>query len=280
MSVKQDWSGTEKFFSHSWTHIFYFWKLRQIMLGKTTYKLLEELPGKKDIHVMDMGCGSGANLFDVYDACAEFDCVQWYGLDLNQREVAMGADHSAYRVRKRHMKPVRFLSGDIFHLPLSDNSLDIVLSSEVLEHLPDPTPALQEMHRVLKPGGYAMFTTPNPRNLPEMIGYALDRISGGRFKKIYWQGQDKVSAPPLSAEVGFGHVSVHPFSVWRQMFAAAGLPVVRKVRGPMLFGSPFFDRHRFLSGMMITLDPWLDRLPGKFFTATNLGMLCRKSDEE
>ncbi len=48
----------------------------------------------------------------------------------------------------------------------------------------------------------------------------------------------------------------------------------------MLFGSPFFDRHRFLSGMMIALDPWLDRLPGKFFTTTSLGMLCRKNDEE
>lgn len=141
MPIKQDWSGAEKFFSHSWTHIFYFWKLRQIMLGKTTRDLLKGLPDKKNIRVMDLGCGPGTNVFNVYDVCAEFSHVQWYGLDLNQREVALGADRSAYRVRKRNMEPIRFLSGDIFHLPLPDNSLDIVLSSEVVEHLPDPIPA-------------------------------------------------------------------------------------------------------------------------------------------
>jgi len=57
---------------------------------------------------MDLGCGSGTNLFDVYDACAEFNHVRWYGLDLNQREVAMGAERSAYRVCERQMKPVCF----------------------------------------------------------------------------------------------------------------------------------------------------------------------------
>ncbi len=183
------------------------------MLGKTTRDLLDAWPDKENIRVMDLGCGPGTNVFDVYDVCAEFNHVQWYGLDLNQREVALGADRSSYRVRERNMKPVRFLNGNIFHLPFPDNSLDIVLSSEVVEHLPDPMPALQEMRRVLKPGGYAMITTPNPRNFPEMAGYALDRVTGGRFKKIYWKGQDKISAPPLSAEVGFGHVSVHPFPV-------------------------------------------------------------------
>jgi len=276
MSGERDWSDAEKFFSRSWTHIFYFWKLRQVMLGKTTRSLLAGM-SEKNIRVMDLGCGPGTNVFDVYDACVEFNHAEWYGLDLNQREAALGADRSAYRVRERNMRPIRFVCGDIFHLPMPDNSLDIVLSSEVVEHLPDPLPAIREMQRVLKPGGYAMVTTPNPRNLPEMAGYALDWVMGGRFKKMYWKGQDEVSAPQLSAEVGFGHVSVHPFPIWRQWLADAGLPVVRKVRGPMLFGSPFFDRHRFLSGMMIALDLWLDWLPGKFFTTTNLGMLCRKN---
>jgi len=90
-------------------------------------------------------------------------------------------------------------------LPSPDNSLDIVLSSEVVEHLPDPMPALKEMRQVLKPGGYAVITTPNPRNLLEMVGYAIDWLTGGWFKKMYWKGQDNISAPLLSAEVGFGH---------------------------------------------------------------------------
>ena len=277
MKQQEDWSQAEKFFSRSWTHIFYFWKLRQVMLAKTVKTLLKQRQAYEETRVVDLGCGPGTNLFDVYDVCADFKRVQWFGLDLNQREVAMGAGRSRYRVQERKMQALHFMAGDIFKLPFADNSVDILISSEVVEHLPDPRPAIAEMQRVLKPNGYAMVTTPNPRNLPEMLGYALDKLTCGAFKKFYWKGQDEVSAPPLDAEVGFGHVSVHPFPVWRDWFEQAGMPVVKKVRGPLVFGSPFFDRQRFLMGMLIMLDPILDRLPFRFLTTTNLGMLCRKS---
>ena len=277
MSDKQDWSSSEKFFARSWSHIFYFWKLRQVMLAKTLKNLLKRNDSDTPIRVVDLGCGPGTNLFDVFDVCADFEHVQWFGLDLNQREAAMGASRINYRVQERNMDAIHFMSGDIFKLPFADNSIDILISSEVVEHLPEPLLALQEMQRVLKPNGYAMVTTPNPRNLPEMVGYALDTITLGGFKKFYWKGQDEVSAPKLSAEVGFGHVSVHPYPVWRDWFEEIGMPVVKKVRGPMLFGSPFFDRNRFLVGLLIMLDPILDWLPFRFLTTTNLGMLCRKS---
>jgi len=71
-------------------------------------------------------------------------------------------------------------------------------------------------------------------------------------------------------------VSVHPFPIWKQWLSQAGLPVVKKVRGPIVFGSPFFDRQRFLLGILIMLDPILDKLPFRFLTTTNLGMLCQK----
>ena len=272
----QDWSDSEKFFTHSWTHVFYLWKLRNIMLGKTAHKLLKAMHDKKTIRVVDLGCGPGMNVFDVHDICAEFEHVRWFGLDLNQRQAALGASRSAFRVSKRGRPPVHFMSGDIFRLPFEDNSVDIIISSEVVEHLPDPMPAICEMARVLKPDGYAMVTTPNPANLPESAGYLLDRLTGGWFKRFYWKGEDEVSAPPLSAEVGFGHVSVHPFRVWQQWFEEARIPVVKKVRGPMVLGSPFFDRHRFLFGLIVALDPLLDVFPCRFWFSSNIGMLCRK----
>ena len=270
------WANAEKFFSRSWTHGFYFWKLRQIMLARTVSRLLAAGEAAQRRCIVDLGCGPGTNLFEIQDACSDIAGIAWFGLDLNVGEAASGASRSRYRADARGLLPVHFMAGDIFKLPFADDSLDIIVSSEVVEHLPDPRPALREMARVLRPGGYVMVTTPNPRNLPELVGYALDRISGGRFKRFYWKGEDAVSAPKLSAAVGFGHVSVHPYHVWRHWLAEAGIPVVRKVRGPMLFGSPFFDRQRWLCGLLIALDPMLDRMPGKFLTTTNLGMLCRK----
>jgi len=226
---KNDWSQAEKFFARSWTHIFYFWKLRQVMLANTVKKLLKQSKDDAPTRIIDLGCGPGTNIFDVYDVCSDFKQVEWFGLDLNQREAAMGSARSKYRVQERDMEAIHFMSGDIFKLPFADSSIDILISSEVVEHLPEPLPALKEMQRVLKPGGYAMVTTPNPRNLPEMLGYALDKITFGGFKNFYWKGQDEVSAPKLSAEVGFGHVSVHPYPIWRDWFEEIGMPVVKKV---------------------------------------------------
>lgn len=46
------------------------------------------------------------------------------------------------------------------HIPLEDNSVDIIISIQVVEHLCDPQQALSEMARVLKPGGHLFMTTP------------------------------------------------------------------------------------------------------------------------
>ncbi|MBT8228697.1 MAG: methyltransferase domain-containing protein, partial [Bacteroidia bacterium] len=49
----------------------------------------------------------------------------------------------------------------ILDLPFEEGTFDIVVSSEVIEHVPDPLKAITEMHRVLKPGGILVLTTPN-----------------------------------------------------------------------------------------------------------------------
>ena len=50
--------------------------------------------------------------------------------------------------------------GSATDIPLGDASFDTVVSTEVLEHIPDPLKALREMYRVLKPGGCLILSTP------------------------------------------------------------------------------------------------------------------------
>lgn len=52
------------------------------------------------------------------------------------------------------------LVGDITAIPASDASFDAILCSEVLEHVPEPTHALDEFARLLKPGGVMILTAP------------------------------------------------------------------------------------------------------------------------
>ncbi|WP_077403594.1 class I SAM-dependent methyltransferase [Cellulophaga omnivescoria] len=56
--------------------------------------------------------------------------------------------------------PLADVKADICNLPFKDNTYDVILCNHVLEHIPDDTKAMQEMYRVLKPGGWGVFQIP------------------------------------------------------------------------------------------------------------------------
>ena len=56
--------------------------------------------------------------------------------------------------------PLADVKADICDLPFKDNSFDVILCNHVLEHIPDDTKAMQEMYRILKPGGWGIFQIP------------------------------------------------------------------------------------------------------------------------
>ncbi len=58
----------------------------------------------------------------------------------------------------------RLVQGDAQRLPFADGSFDVVISCETIEHVPDAQSALNEMHRVARPGGRLFLTTPNYLN--------------------------------------------------------------------------------------------------------------------
>ena len=60
--------------------------------------------------------------------------------------------------------PLADVKADICDLPFSDNTYDIILCNHVLEHIPDDTKAMQELYRVLKPGGMAILQIPQDLN--------------------------------------------------------------------------------------------------------------------
>ncbi len=58
------------------------------------------------------------------------------------------------------LSPIADIKADICDLPFEDNSYDVILCNHVLEHIPDDTKAMQELYRVMKPGGYGIFQIP------------------------------------------------------------------------------------------------------------------------
>ena len=60
--------------------------------------------------------------------------------------------------------PLADIKADICNLPFTDNSFDIILCNHVLEHIPDDTKAMEELFRILKPGGWGIFQIPQDLN--------------------------------------------------------------------------------------------------------------------
>ncbi len=86
------------------------------MAGEKVRTALLNMPYKTR-RVIELGCGSGDGLFDVFDVCSDIEEVNWYGLDLNFPQVFAGKRRSRLRVTKRNMQSINFLAADLFSLP-------------------------------------------------------------------------------------------------------------------------------------------------------------------
>jgi len=93
--------------------------------------------------VLDAGCGDGIDTFRL----ARADGVEITAIDLTEEGLGRA------RRRTEGRTNVRFVQGDLEHLPLREGTFDFVYAYGVLHHLPRPGDGFRELVRVLKPGG-------------------------------------------------------------------------------------------------------------------------------
>ncbi|WP_066172411.1 methyltransferase domain-containing protein [Bacillus marinisedimentorum] len=169
---------------------------------KAYFNLLDIAPGQS---VLDIGCNTGDAehlLLGVYPFVDKA-----VGLDNSEARIIRARQNWEDKGRNAR---IEFVVGDAMALPFPDNSFDRVICAEVLEWVAEPEKAIEEMYRVLKPGGKAavihtdfdtqVFSTENPGRTRKIIHAFAD------------SGPDGIIGRKLSGMIGnssFSKVESH-----------------------------------------------------------------------
>ncbi|MDE3058854.1 MAG: class I SAM-dependent methyltransferase [Bacteroidota bacterium] len=114
-------------------------------------------------NVIEIGCGLGTDLMQFARNGAHVT-----GIDLTPQSIAL--------VKRRFALeglPVRAMVADAENLPFEDNTFDLVYSFGVLHHTPDTQKAIDEVYRILKPGGNVIIMLYNKTSLHVWLGVPL-----------------------------------------------------------------------------------------------------------
>lgn len=106
------------------------------------------LKSKPNGRLLEVGCGSGAILQSMNE-------LGWQ---------AEGVDFDPAAVEQARRKDLTIHLGTLTELKLPENTFDAIAASHFIEHVADPIGILRECHRLLKPGGLLVLTTPNARS--------------------------------------------------------------------------------------------------------------------
>ncbi len=141
----------------------------------------------KDKVVLDIACGTGYGTYTLAQVAQKID-----GVDIDKESVELA--------QKQYTLPnLTYTVGDGTTIPFADNMFDVVISFETIEHIVEYHHFLDEIHRVLKPGGVLLMSTPNykgelVKNTYHVTNFDTNTFVGSvkqhfNVEKIFYQGK-------------------------------------------------------------------------------------------
>ncbi|PIQ77090.1 hypothetical protein COV82_06215 [Candidatus Peregrinibacteria bacterium CG11_big_fil_rev_8_21_14_0_20_46_8] len=197
---------------------------------------------QEKIHILDVGCGTGQAISQPL-AQAGYTII---GLDIDAATVQKANSLNSH-------KNLTFVHSSIEHF--KQTGFDVVIASEVLEHVPDPRAFLEEMRKKIKPKGIIIITTPNGYGWFEMESLLYNKLKLGRvierFLKTRWAPeQPSDETIPMTLRENDIHLQHFTMRSLEKLFTEAQLQP-QNIANTTLMAGPFTNtffwrKHRFL----------------------------------
>jgi 2-polyprenyl-3-methyl-5-hydroxy-6-metoxy-1,4-benzoquinol methylase len=213
----------------------------------------EEINRRKgNLCILDAGCGDALPLF-ILASKSNSNNIDFYGMDASKLDITFAENLRPLL----NLNNIIFELGNIEKLPYQDSFFDIVVSSEVLEHMEHAEAFLLEIKRVLKNNGIAIISTPNEDN----TAIKIRRIFKSAHKS---SGEDILTEKTQMQDIDNKydeHINTRSIKSWKQTYLSTGFIVAAIKRHSILYGGYEYNRHRILFAFTILLDTILDYLP-------------------
>ncbi len=138
------------------------------------YEALIRARLRPDMRVLDLGCGRGGTLEQLGAAVT----------------YPVGLDPDHLSLAEHRLPDLPRVVAPANAIPLAGETVDIVLSSWVLEHLPDPARTFSEVARVLRPGGAFVFLAPGAWSPAALLNRALKPLQTWLVPLLYGRAED------------------------------------------------------------------------------------------
>ena len=186
-----------------------FFELQKLALKDSGFDRIEKQvfarEGEEKPRILDVGCATGAMLEDLR----------------NRGWQAVGVEISPSAAYAREKRGLEVYGSSLENCNFPSGSFDVILASHLLEHLNRPEIFLREAMRLLRPGGYAVLTTPN-------IGSFQACLFGGRWRSAIFDHLYLFSKKTLKSMLVSTGFTVEKISTWGGIAAGtAPLPLKR-----------------------------------------------------
>lgn len=150
--------------------------MSQTYVIKSVIKEIYSLPGFRNFKVLDLSCGEGEIIKELASEGCEVEGTHY-----------KDDDYVLKNPRKILKEAKIYKNVDLDKtLPFNDGSYDLVIATEILEHLPSHFRIIPEVARILKTNGYFIFTTPNIHRLHSRLKFFLTGTHKLIRRRIGW----------------------------------------------------------------------------------------------